>query len=70
MGYATAQIPSGSVTFDSRGAVNYGSGSPTVYVIYLGMPGANGYGFRAVTETPGGRTQVWGAAVNGPWHPY
>jgi Tfp pilus assembly protein FimT len=62
------QQPAGIITFDSRGAVNFGGGAQTVYVLYLGYLGNSTYGYRAVTVQPLGRTKVWSASSSGTWH--
>jgi len=66
-GYAGAQPPAGSITFDARGAVVPGAGGPTVYVVYMGYPQDASYGYRAITVTPSGKTKVWRAQAGGAW---
>ncbi len=68
MGFTNAQPPTGAIAFDSRGTVNYGTGAPVVYVVYLGYPQGPDYGYRAVTLTPMGQTKVWSASAGGTWH--
>jgi hypothetical protein len=64
----TTQQPAGVITFDSRGAVNFGGGAQTVYALYMGYLGNSTYGYKAVTVQPLGRTKVWAAASSGTWH--
>lgn len=58
----------GSVRFDPRGAVNFGAGVPTVYVLYIGNPSEPDYGYLAVIVLPSGVTQLWGSSSSGDWH--
>jgi len=55
-----------SVTYDARGAVNFGGGPPAVYVFYLGNPAIPDFGARAVVLLPSGIVQVWSSA-SGTW---
>ena len=68
MGYPNAKVPSGSIAFDSRGALSFGGGASTVYVVYLGYTGQPDFGYRALTVIPSGKTKVWSAAKGGTWH--
>lgn len=67
-GYPNAQVPPGAVAFDYRGAAFYGTGAPTVYIVYLGYPNQPRYGYRAITLIPAGKTKVWSANAGGSWH--
>jgi Tfp pilus assembly protein FimT len=55
---------SGSITFDSRGAVDYTGvvGGPTVWVLYFTFNHDSNYGAKAITVAPLGRSKVWSAA--------
>jgi Tfp pilus assembly protein FimT len=64
----TTQQPAGVVTFDSRGAVNFGGGAQAVYAIYLGYLNNSTYGYKAVTIQPLGRTKIWAGSSSGTWH--
>jgi Tfp pilus assembly protein FimT len=69
-GFASMTVLSGgtgSVTFDARGAVNFGAGT-TVYAFYIGNAAQAGYGYRAVILLPSGLTQTWAATAQGNWH--
>ena len=78
MGYPGAQVPVGSIGFDSRGGVDFGGGTPVVYVLYIGMNAADpvtgsavndpASGFRAISIVPAGSTQVWAATSSSGWH--
>jgi Tfp pilus assembly protein FimT len=57
-----------SITFDPRGAVNFGAAATTVYALYIGAAGDPTSGFRAVIVMPSGSTQVWAASASGDWH--
>lgn len=54
------------VTYDTRGAVNFGGGAPAVYAYYLGNPNIPDFGARAVILLPSGIVQVWSSA-SGTW---
>lgn len=58
------------ITFDSRGAVNFGPGPQTVFVAFLGYPGMPQYRYRAVSLLPSGKTQNWTASAGGLWSTY
>ncbi len=69
--YLNAVVPSGSITFDSRGTVNFGGvgGVPVVYVVYLGSAAlANTNGYKAITVAPTGKIKVWTASAYGSWY--
>ena len=68
MGYPGAQVPAGSIGFDSRGGVDFGGGAPVVYVLYIGMNNDTQSGYRAISVTPSGSTQVWLASSSGAWN--
>ena len=55
-----------SVTYDGRGAINFGGGSPAVYFYYLGNPAFPDLGARAVILLPSGIVQLW-SSVSGTW---
>ncbi len=67
MGFPNAKVPAGAMAFDSRGTVSF-AGAPAVYVVYLGFQQQPGYGYRAVTLTPLGKTKTWRATASGTWH--
>lgn len=67
-GYPSAQVPSGLIRFDGRGGVDYGgAGTTPTYVLYIGMDGDPSSGFRAITVTPSGGTQMWTATSSSTW---
>ncbi len=68
MNYASVATLAGSVAFNARGVVDYGSSAPVVYALYLGVSGAPEYGYRAVTVTPMGQVKLWSASAGGAWH--
>lgn len=75
MGFANATTVAntGTITFDSRGAVDYTGvvGGPTVWVLYFTFNNDSSYGAKAVSLEPLGRTKVWSAALganSGSWH--
>lgn len=55
-----------SVTYDARGAVNFGGGPAAVYAYYLGNPTIPDLGARAVILLPSGIVQVWSSS-SGTW---
>ena len=56
------------VTFDSRGAVNFGAGPP-VLVMYYSFNNNLSYGVKAITIEPNGRSKVWSVSPNDTgWH--
>jgi prepilin-type N-terminal cleavage/methylation domain-containing protein len=59
----TAVAAAGTITFDSRGAVDYTGvpGGQTVWVLYFTYNNDANYGAKAVTVEPMGRTKVWTA---------
>ncbi|HXL21237.1 MAG TPA: GspH/FimT family pseudopilin [Candidatus Dormibacteraeota bacterium] len=57
----------GAIAFDARGAVDYGAGSPAVYVFYVGSATDPQVGYRAVVVLPSGATQVWTSTAAGDW---
>jgi Tfp pilus assembly protein FimT len=66
---STFTVQSGSstvITYDGRGAVDFGGGSPAVYVYYLGNTGIPNFGARAIVLLPSGVVQVWTSA-SGNW---
>ena len=61
-------VQSGSntfVTYDGRGAVDFGGSSPAVYVYYVGNTTISNFA-RAVVVLPSGLVQVWSSA-SGTW---
>ncbi|MBI1750797.1 MAG: hypothetical protein HY234_05930 [Acidobacteria bacterium] len=67
MGFASTQVVSGPISFDARGMVDYGAALPVVYVMFFGFPSQPNEGFRAISVTPFGKTQVWIAERGGAW---
>ncbi|MBI1750803.1 MAG: GspH/FimT family pseudopilin [Acidobacteria bacterium] len=67
MGYASTQISPAAISFDSRGTVSFGVAPPVVYVLVLGYANQPAEGYRAVTVTPSGKTQMWSAGADGVW---
>lgn len=65
MGFpAVTQVSnSGSITFDSRGAVDYTGvvGGPTVWVLYFTLNGDSTFGAKAISVEPLGRSKIWSA---------
>jgi Tfp pilus assembly protein FimT len=57
----------GAITFDARGAVDFGAGPQTVYVLYVGSATDPQVGYRAVVVLPSGATQVWSSTSAGDW---
>lgn len=56
------------VTFDSRGAVNFG-GAPPVWVLYYSFSNDLSYGVKAITVEPSGRNKVWSVSPGDTgWH--
>ena len=57
---------SGSIAFDSRGAVDYTGvvGGPTVWVLYFTRAGDSSYGAKAVSVEPLGRSKLWSAPAS------
>jgi type II secretory pathway pseudopilin PulG len=49
------------MSFDSRGAVDYGGAPATTLVVCVGMPNDPSYGYRAVSVTPLGKMKIWRA---------
>jgi Tfp pilus assembly protein FimT len=56
---------SGSVAFDSRGAVYFGGNPQTVYAYFIGN--SAGISFRAVLVLPSGSIQVWTSPSGSTW---
>jgi Tfp pilus assembly protein FimT len=57
----------GAIAFDARGAVDFGAGPQTVYVLYVGSATDPQVGYRAVIVLPSGATQVWTSTSAGDW---
>ena len=59
----TTVAPTGTVTFDSRGAVDYTgvAGGQTVWALYFTYNNDVNYGAKAVSVEPMGRSKVWSA---------
>jgi len=68
MGYNSTRVTDGVITFNSRGAVDFGAAAPAVLVMYLGIPGQRDYGFRAISLLPAGKTKIWKAGEYSSWH--
>lgn len=63
----TAVTNTGTIQFDSRGAVVFAAPPQSTYVFYLGNPAVPDSGYRAVVLLQSGMTQVWSAPAGGPW---
>lgn len=57
----------GAITFDARGAVDFGGNPPSVRVLYLGNAADPNSGYRAVLVFPAGATQIWTSSAAGDW---
>lgn len=57
----------GAITFDARGAVDFGGNPPSVWVLYLGSAADPNSGYRAVLVFPSGATQIWTSSAAGDW---
>ncbi len=68
MNLGTTVVPSGSISFDGRGIVNFGGAAASNYATTMGYIGNAGRGFKAVSVTQLGKMKVWGASQNGTWH--
>lgn len=64
---SVASGANGSITFDARGAVDFGGNPPAVRVWYLGNAADANSGYRAVLVFPSGATQIWTSSVAGDW---
>jgi prepilin-type N-terminal cleavage/methylation domain-containing protein len=58
-----------TITFDSRGVLNFGPGgiAPATYLLALGFANRADSGYRAVTVSPMGQTKLWNGPASGTW---
>ncbi len=58
-----------TISFDSRGAVDFAGAPATTLVVTVGMPNDPSYGYRAVSVTPLGKMKLWRAeSQSSRWH--
>jgi prepilin-type N-terminal cleavage/methylation domain-containing protein len=68
-GMAGTQRVTSTITFDSRGTLNYIGGlAPAPYLLALGYTNQAQFGCRAVTVTPMGQTKTWKAPDHVAWN--
>jgi prepilin-type N-terminal cleavage/methylation domain-containing protein len=66
-GLSTLSGSNNFVTYDQRGAVNFGANSPAVYVFFLGNATIPDLGARAVVLLPSGIVQTWTVGAGNSW---